>query len=84
MSKKQKELLKEDFNEGDLSIYENLTKFECLLIAIDVASQKYESAQYLCSLSVALLQKIEMQGENPKLVIKKTITKSDLDHGQLV
>ena len=41
LSKRQKSLSKEDFYGGDLSIYENLTEFECLLIASDVSSQKY-------------------------------------------
>ena len=74
---------KDDFNGGDLSIYKHLTRLECLVALAYIALQKYESEQYLSSPSVALLQKIEqLHGEIPELVIKKTITKSNLDHCQ--
>ena len=81
--RQQRPLSKDDFNGGNLSIYKHLTRLDCLVAVAEVAFKKYESEQYLRSLSVALLQKIEqLHGEIPQLVIKKTITKSDLDHGQ--
>ena len=83
MSKRQKPLSNEDFNGGDFSIYENLTKLEFLLVVADVDLEKYKGEQYLHSILVALIRKIEqLQGEKSKLVVKKMITKSELDHEQ--
>ena len=83
VSKRKKPLSKKDFNGGVLSIYENLTKLECLLVAADVALEKFKGEQYLHSLSVSLVRKIEqLQGEKSKVVVKKMITKSELDHEQ--